>query len=321
VLLMLFGYVPKLLETGYVVRVELEHAGGLSKGSVARLSGIRIGRITSIELTTAPKVGVMAVIMIDEGIRIPQDVQVKVAAPIFTGSSSLAFNIPAEAEREPSIGMLPTDGSVVLQGEVPELVSEFAGALRTAFEGSVESIKAELVEPLDQFDRIEENFNTLSQHWIEVGQRLEDLLEDRSLDEVDAKQVKGNLTTVLKRMDQRLAQMKDTLTEARQWIKHTTDEVHDTAAEIKSTAGTTAQSVEQLTRRYVALADGLSKAIGDIQKLAFKASQGQGAVGKLLNDPVLYDSLNDSAERIGQAADEFRLLIEKWKAEGLPVQF
>ena len=58
-----------------------------------------------------------------------------------------------------------------------------------------------------------------------------------------------------------------------------------------------------------------------MQKLAAKASDGKGAMGKLLNDPALYDNLNDTAERIGQTADELKLLIEKWKAEGLPVQF
>jgi hypothetical protein len=58
-----------------------------------------------------------------------------------------------------------------------------------------------------------------------------------------------------------------------------------------------------------------------MQKLADKARKGDGTVGKLLNDPALYQNFNDAAERIQKAVDEMKLLIEKWKAEGVPVQF
>ena len=323
-LLMMFGYVPQMLEKGYCVRVELDHAGGLTKGSLARLSGIRIGRVTSIDLAEPPKIGVVAMLLIDEGIAIPQAVNVTVGSQILTGSPWLEFEIPEGLSSERLAKTLPTDGRATLQGHVPERVRQFAGELRTALEGSVNSIKDELRKPLVQFDRMEQNFDDLSRQWVDVGKRLNDIIEDRPVDQVDAGKIKGNLTTVLKRMDQRLAEMKDTLGGARQWLDKASDasgEVETTGRKIGVTADNAARNLDQLTQRYVALADGLSKAIDDMQKLAAKASDGKGAMGKLLNDPALYDNLNDTAERIGQTADELKLLIEKWKAEGLPVQF
>lgn len=299
-MLVMFGYVPGMLEKGYTVRVELEKASGLSKGSLARLSGIPIGRITSIELTAAPKVGVVAVLLIDEGIRIPHDVQVEVEAPILTGSSWLAFSVPSE--REPSVKMLPTDGSAVLQGTVPELVNEFARAVR----------------------RIEKNFNELSEQWTKVGDKVIGLLEDRPPEPDDADQTKVNLMTVLNGMDQRLTHVGKTLDKAHLWLDQvieTTDKFGATVDDIRTTANKATENMEQLKHRYVALADDLSKTIVDIQKLATQASEGKGAVGKLLNDPALYDNLDDTAKRIGLVADELKLLLEKWKAEGVPVQF
>ena len=323
-MLVLFGYVPGMLEKGYSVSVELAHAGGLSKGSLARLSGIPIGRITSIELASTPRTGVVAVLLIDQDVRIPQNVQVAVAAPILTGSAWLAFGVPVDPEGTEAVGVLPTDGSAVLQGQVPELVSELAGAMRSALAGSVDSIRSDLRPALARFDRIEQSLNDLSEQWTEVGKRVNNLIEDRAVEEVDEGTVDGNLATVLKRMDTRLAEAKELLANARQWIDQVADatgEVHSTVAKAGRAADKTTQSIEQLTLRYVALADDLSRTIGDMQKLATQASTGQGTMGKLLNDPAVYDNLDDTVKRIGQVANELKLLLEKWKAEGVPVQF
>ena len=323
-MLIMFGYVPGMLEEGYNVRVELDHAGGLSKGSLARLSGIRIGKITSIELASAPRTGVVAVLLIDQDIRIPQNVQVTVAAPILTGSSWLAFDLLVDPEDAEAAGVLPTDGSAVLQGHVPELVSELTGAMRSALEEPVAAIRSDLRPALAKFDRIEQSFNDLSRQWTEVGRRVNNLIEDRAVQKVDDGTVDGNLVTVLKRMDTRLAEARELLAKARRWIDQVADatgEVHSTAAKAGNTADKATQSIEKLTLRYVALADDLSRTIGDMQKLAAQASSGQGTMGKLLNDPAVYDNLDDTVKRIGQVADELKLLLEKWKAEGLPVQF
>ncbi len=48
-LLMLFGRLPAFLESGYELRVELPSAGGLKQGSVARFSGIDVGRVVSVD--------------------------------------------------------------------------------------------------------------------------------------------------------------------------------------------------------------------------------------------------------------------------------
>ena len=55
-------------------------------------------------------------------------------------------------------------------------------------------------------------------------------------------------------------------------------------------------------------------------KLVAKADTKDSTIGMLLSDPQLYHNLSDSAERIKLMTDEARLLIEKWKAEGLPIR-
>ena len=80
-------------------------------------------------------------------------------------------------------------------------------------------------------------------------------------------------------------------------------------------------SVKELKQAYVNVADQLSVFIDSATKLADAARNGDGAMGKFINDPALYNNLNDAAARLSKAIDDVRLLVEKWKAEGLPVQF
>ena len=58
-----------------------------------------------------------------------------------------------------------------------------------------------------------------------------------------------------------------------------------------------------------------------LQSVAEKADRGDGSIGKVLNDPALYNNLNDALERMKQALKELQLLIQKWKKEGVPVDF
>jgi hypothetical protein len=44
-------------------------------------------------------------------------------------------------------------------------------------------------------------------------------------------------------------------------------------------------------------------------------------MAQLLNNPDLYNSMNDAAVRLERALTEAQLLIEKFKAEGVPVRF
>ena len=81
-----------------------------------------------------------------------------------------------------------------------------------------------------------------------------------------------------------------------------------------------AKRVGEIEKNYVALADDAAQVITTIDKLVAQADSKDGTLGLLLNDPQLYHNLSDTAERIKLMTDEARLLIEKWKAEGLPIR-
>jgi len=111
-------------------------------------------------------------------------------------------------------------------------------------------------------------------------------------------------------IEQTLANMKDASGNA----KELTENADRAIADLQKQLG-------ELTTKYGQVATDLSDTIAQAQKLLAKADSGDGTIAKLLNDPSLYENLNDAVQRAEQAMAEAKQLIEKLQAEGLPLKF
>ncbi|MCE9588949.1 MAG: MlaD family protein [Planctomycetes bacterium] len=323
-LMMLFGYVPIFMEKGYLVTVELPNASGLNPEGMVRLNGIDIGRIKEVKLDDASG-KVHIVCTINEGVKIPPDVYVKVFAPMFGGTAALDFDL-SKLTPEQRHQSLRADGTALLIGHVPTMAGEFARELQAAING-----------PAQDLAKVKESFTQLSDTWTTVGNDVHQLLEQRKTADVDAGKAAGNLTTVLARADQRLAEMQTLIKGVESWIndeqmradikatlanaKSMTANANEGVTEMRATMKDARVDINAVSKRYIAVADDLSGAVNELRETIAQAKKGEGTVGKLLNDPALYNNLNDAATRATKAMEAFKLLIEKWKAEGLPVQF
>jgi phospholipid/cholesterol/gamma-HCH transport system substrate-binding protein len=325
-LLMLFGRLPTFMESGYELRVELPAAAGLQVGSVVKLSGIDVGRVVSIDFQSPPKRGVVARLRINEGIAIPRDTVATVVKPIFAGSPHLAFDV-RHLDDTRFADTLPTDGTGAIAGKEMSLFGDLGEKLGE----SLDNIRNDIRQPLERFANMEQRFDALSRQWEQVGVNLNDMLERRSVAQVQAGEAQPNLTTLIERSDQRMAEIRQLLDAMHQWLAaaQTTTEklgvaadgVSDTAERVGGTADEAKTQFEQLSRRYIAVADDLSGLLGQTEQLVRQARDGQGTMGRLITDPRLYENFNDSVERIGLVMDELQLMIQKWNAEGVPIQF
>lgn len=307
-LLMLFGYMPAILEQGYLVRVDLPRAAGLHDGSRVRLSGLDVGVVETVELRELPETGVVVTARIRSEVSLPENVDVAVSSPFFGGGASIDLSPPEGLT--PPFETLPTDGTARLQGQIPNLASAMAQELRAAIE-----------QPMTHLSQLTEDFDTLSNEWATVGRNINALIETREVAAVDDGQAKGNLSTVISRTDQRLAELERVLAGIDAYVNDESlrEDVRTTAANARELTGKAADSVEVLQKRYVAVADRLGGAIDSMKKTLDQASRPDGTLGKMLADPALYDNLNDASQRMQKAIDDLRLLVQKWKAEGLPV--
>jgi len=313
-LMLVFGYAPGFAQKTYPVTIQMPDSGGLKAESRIKLAGIEIGKVTSVEFAQGgPGEGVVVLAQINEEFEIPVGTTVAASAPLLGGSAIAMLSPPKDSDT-----FYPKDGSAILKGRPASLFGDLEG-------------------PLSEFASIASKVETLADEWTEVGENVNQLLELRGVASVDAGDAMSNISTLIERLDGGVAEARevmeriDTLLndpEFEESIRTTLANAADVSEAAGDVVRTTKKAIEDaqenigaIRRRVALVADDMSKALTSAQDLLDKANDGDGTVGKLLNDPELANNLNDASVRMQKLLDEARLLIQKWKAEGLPVQF
>ena len=315
-LMFLFGYIPKFLEPGYIIKVQFAQAGGLNSSSRVILDGVDIGRLIKLELQPPPNHGVIMTAQFRSKYNVPQKVRVTVAGKLLGGSPALAFYTDKLTDDQLT-QFLAKDGSAVLDGQIESMLADVTKKLQAYMDPAI----AKLTQVAD-------DFSILSKQWTQVGSNVANLTEPRTMQQVESGEKSANIQTLLARSDQRMAELKATIdhinnligddqlkTNITDMLKQTTQ----TAAEWEKTAEKTQQRADEVTKKLYAMADDMSAAIQSSKQLIDKAATGEGTVGKLLNDPKLYTNLNEAVLRLNSALDEIKLMIQKIKAEGVNI--
>jgi phospholipid/cholesterol/gamma-HCH transport system substrate-binding protein len=68
-------------------------------------------------------------------------------------------------------------------------------------------------------------------------------------------------------------------------------------------------------------ATAVDDTLGEVRTLLGRAGEGEGTIGRLINDPVLYEDLDDAARRLADTLEALRLLVDAIKAEGVRIDF
>ncbi len=324
-LIFIFGEVPGWVKDNYEITFPLDRANGLADGSRINLNGIDIGYVDRIVLQDDPRKGVKVIGVIRAEVAVPSGADAVASVGPLGGGATLSIQTePAEAD-EP-IEYLAKDGSAVVEGRATSLG---------------EQIRSEFREQLSRFadaaDKVVDVAGDVQQfvnEYREIGRRVNGLLERSDPADIEAGRVQPNIYTLIVRADQRLKELAPVVRGFREIVgdEQFRADIRAAAAnarsmtatvdeEVKTLSADIREKLDTLSRRYVAVADDISATLQELEGALAAARQGEGTLGKLLDDPALYNSLEDAADRLSDALTEFQLLIEKWKAEGLPVQF
>jgi phospholipid/cholesterol/gamma-HCH transport system substrate-binding protein len=165
------GVVDKVLGRGYAVAVDLPASGGLYVGSEVDYRGVRVGKVSSMQLT---RDGARATLQLEDGTRIPRGAQVRVHNLSAVGEQYLDF-LPTE-----STGPYLGDGDTLSAGA--EALPETTDDLLTKVSGFADSVNAHdlqtfVKETGDMFRGNAANLRTLvdsSADLIDVASQHED---------------------------------------------------------------------------------------------------------------------------------------------------
>jgi phospholipid/cholesterol/gamma-HCH transport system substrate-binding protein len=319
ILLVLFGKLPKLVGT-YPVRYSFENAGGITKNTPVRKSGILIGRVGDVQLTDEDQ-KVLVTLEIQSSKTIYQNEDCFITRDLF-GDTAVIF-IPKSDKRSRHV---PVDTSEIQAGRL----SDDPTGLKRALEG-----------PINKVQETGEALTAASKKLGAAADRVGEILDEKA--EKNVQQILSDAAESLKVMRKVLGDEENQtkLAEALVKLPKTLDSMNrtfvatdetlrqftqrsgpDNKTAIERMVGTI-EMTERTLRKFSeaepgqpAPADQIAAAmdnIGEITKLMrsimTRIDNGDGSLGKLLNDPELFNRLNKSAKNIEQITRELRPIV------------
>lgn len=314
VTLALFGELRDVGQRFYAFKLRMDTAGGLSSTSHVTLNGVRVGTISELVNNADPTRGVELTVRIKEGVRIPASFDVYIDKSL-VGDSSL--DLVAKAGAAPEVNFInPGD---VVDREATGLFDVLSASIR---------------EPLERLTKTADSIDQLAATYDSVGRNINDMLGPRTPADVDAGQP-PNLRSAVARVDAALAGANRWLgdEEMRQDVRSaaanaaglmddaskTVDAWRKTAESIDGHVASASGKVQQTTDQAAATLRTIDAAAAEFNQISRAINAGEGTLGQLARNPDLYNSVRDAAKRLERALAEFQLMIEKYKAEGIPL--
>ncbi len=314
VLLMLFGELESVFNPRYVVTINTHDAAGLREGSAIELNGVPIGAIDVIATQRDGPYPVRIVALIETSQRIPADVELFADHSLLGGSATLVLEARLGTP-DGAMQFLATDGSAQIDGEVNNRLMELITA-------ELDARMTPIINALQQFSRLGENLNAL--------------LEAPDPDTPDAEQL-PNLHTAMVQLNTVLVDVHEALELAKRWLGDEQlladakaavrkanvliDGAAETIDQYSKLAATLESDADALTKKLLPVADDLAATLEEVKRVARLAREGQGSIALMLNSPDLYLSLTDAAIRLERALTDLQLLVQKIRAEGIPIDF
>jgi phospholipid/cholesterol/gamma-HCH transport system substrate-binding protein len=310
-MLLFFSKLPLLIESSYPLQINIDDANGVANGTRVRLNGVDIGYVRAIRLKDDPAEGVVLFSNIYTRYKVPEGSTVSASAGLLGGTALLQV-LPPE---HPTKQMLPVDGSATIDGKAANITRDFQQIAKRLDE--------QLGGQLGKFGEVSAKIGALADEYTAVGQKINGLLTQRDPGDVDAGKAVANVTTLIARADAGMAELRTTIKNINTIVADGKfkESVLESAENTKQLTIDARRQLEKLTTRYVALADDMAKTFAAANQLMEDGRNGKGTLGKLVQDPALYNNIEDAAARLSEALKEMKLLMEKWKAEGLPVHF
>jgi phospholipid/cholesterol/gamma-HCH transport system substrate-binding protein len=263
VLLSLFAFTDAALFRGrYIVTTHVSNAGGIRRGDPVQMRGVNIGRVQRFKIS----------------------------------HDDVAIRLEIEGEYD-----VPVDSRVVLRsaGIVGGMVADISPGTSDKKVGNGDTLPGASETSLsDITSRISTQAET-------VLSRMESLLDKQTIDNVHSSS--AELNQVLKTLSA-------TVTEQRRELRDITQSFHRSAASMEKItsapewdrtlkhADSITEQANVITRRLDGVSTTLEKSSQSMQNVLGRVERGEGSLGKLTKDEMLYDRLSEAALNMNQAS-------------------
>lgn len=316
--LMRFGELDRYIHPRYSLVIHTDHAAGLRPGSLTEFNGVPIGVVDDVTVDPEPgaEYPVSIFVLIDSEESVPRNISPYSITSLFGGSATLALEAAPlgngiEAE------YYPTDGTAELTAVIRfKMIEQFTAELDARMQPVIEAL---------------DSFKTMSETYTTVGENINALITpEEGAEPVDLRQTVENFNNVLAQVDEalRLAQewlgdeqMRADLQTAVSNANDLIGRAADTLDRYTRLADELEADADEVVKGLLPITDEIAVTLEEVRRLTRLASEGEGTVARLMNNPDLYNSLEDAAVRLERTLVEIQLYVEKIKAEGLDIDF
>lgn len=247
-----------LFRQSKIIKTQFAQADGLTPGGYVYINGVKVGSVKSMSLTEGDSVEVK--MSFDLGIKIPKD---------------------SEAHLQSS-GLLDEKAIVVERGDSKNFL-EHNDQIKGIYEGGM-------------METLKQEGQALSEDVSQSFQKLNSLLEE--LNAMFDKQTQGRIDTTLANLqhstDEVATMLRNKRTELEQSIGHAQRflaNMDTVSARNKSRIDSVMVGLDRSINELEVLSRDLTKTNKQLQEILVKINNGKGSLGKLVNDPGLYDNL------------------------------
>ena len=288
-----------------IIYAEYEDVFGLTKSSTVKISGINIGLVTNIKLKEDGSQMVSVEMEIDPMVKIPKNAVAELIDQSALGGKTIILNFEGTCDGEGCV-----KSGDILEGKTIGLIESMTGGFEPYIkkaENSWETIDSMIKgfqagkdgEGLG-LEKTMNDFQTIIANLSVTTNRLNGLIASSS------SQIEGSLTNVNK-LTKGLAESEADIQRTLANVSKFTDRLD--AIELEETVDSTQMTFSSVTQSLATL-DG---AILDIQKLIKNINEGEGTIGKLLNDDAaLYVEVEGLMLSIKRLTDDLALNPERY---------
>lgn len=319
IMLVIFGEFADNGKKFYEFTVHVSSASGLTSTSSVTLNGVKVGQVVKTSVVLPPGSGAEVRVKVYEGTIVPKAVRVSIEKG-FVGDAVMELQIPPG-----------TDPAAIQDTIAPDSVFEGGDAMST-----LGRLAQSIQGPMARFGQTADSVEKLAATYTTLGERLNDMVEPRTLADVQSGK-DPNVRSAIARADAAMAQAQRLLSDdevvgqAKAVLARANTLMDEfsgigkslvgQADKLSTKADAVADSVKTLTEQAAGTMRTADKAANELATILETINKGQGTAGLLIQNPDLYNSLRDAAQGLDRALAEIRLLVEKYRAEGIPLHF
>ncbi|MGQ9706130.1 MAG: MlaD family protein [bacterium] len=255
---------------GYTIDVLFPSAAGLGENAEVSMAGMKIGKVDKILLESDsngnPRVRVK--LRLNEGVKIPDG-----STPIITVSSLLGERYVEIMPAKASGKFVPPDGEMngLPPADFSTFLSETGGMM-----GDLKDTLGKLRGFLSDENR--ENISKTISNAKDVTGDFKDVMRD----------VKPGLRGTVSNLHSITRTVDNILSPNEERLKDTVIDLSETAKSLKR------------------VSSELEVTMANIREISDKINKGEGTMGKLVNDPSLYDNLNNTIQNANKLIIDFQ---------------